>query len=173
MSAPVLTTERLILRRPEARDLEPFVAFCASDRSKWVGGPADRADAWEGFALNLGHWDMLGFGYFHAEAADTHEAVGRIGLRQPEGKPEPEVAFSIYEDRFEGKGLAYEAASACRDWAFNDLKLPSLVSYIDAENTRSKALAERMGASVDDTAPRWENYPTLEVWRHPKPEAVR
>lgn len=172
MTAPVLRTERMTLRRPEPQDLEPFVAFCASERSRWIGGPAPREDAWEGFALNLGHWEMLGFGYFHAELTKTGTPVGRVGLRQQEGKPEPEVAYSIYTDALEGLGLATEAACACRDWAFGDLNLPSLVSYIDPKNIRSQSVALRMGAHVDADAPRWPSHATLEVWRHPKPGAV-
>ena len=173
MTAPVLTTQRMTLRRPEPHDLEPFVAFCATERSRWIGGPAPREDAWEGFALNLGHWELLGFGYFHAELTATGEPVGRIGLRQPEGKPEPEVAFSIYTDEMEGKGLATEAACACRDWAFGAVGLPTLVSYIDPANARSQAVARRMGATRDPDAARWPSHSTLEVWRHPKPEVVQ
>ena len=170
MGWPVLTTERLELRRPTPDDFEAFVAFCASDRSKWVGGPADRADAWEGFALDLGHWEMRGYGYFFA--FEGARAIGRVGLRRTEDRPEPELAYALFDARYEGRGLAHEAALAVRDHGWRDQKLPSLVSYIDPENTRSIALAQRLGAMLDPAAPKWAKHDSLSIYRHPKPEGV-
>ncbi|MEP0139746.1 GNAT family N-acetyltransferase, partial [Tateyamaria sp.] len=51
-----------------------------------------------------------------------------------------------------GKGYAFEGATAFRTWALTELNLPSLVSYIDDDNLRSRALAERLGAWLDDRA---------------------
>ncbi|MEO1920150.1 MAG: hypothetical protein ABGW81_10695 [Paracoccaceae bacterium] len=67
MTSPVLETSRLKLRKPLPEDFPAFEAFCSRDRSKWVGGPADRRDAWEDFTSNLGHWVIRGYGYFHVE----------------------------------------------------------------------------------------------------------
>lgn len=170
MGWPVLRTERLELRRPTPEDFEAFAAFCALERSKWVGGPADRADAWEGFALDLGHWEMRGYGYFFAFLDGA--AIGRIGLRRTECRPETELAFSLFDGAYEGKGLAYEAAVVVRDHGWQDQHLASLVSYIDPANTRSVALAERLGASPDHTAPKWGKHNQLRVYRHPKPEVA-
>lgn len=173
MTSPVLETSRLMLRKPVPDDYPAFEAFCARDRSKWVGGPADSSDAWDGFTSNLGHWVMRGYGYFHVELKKTGDAVGRVGLRRTIERPETEVAFSIYEDRFEGQGLAYEAAVAVRDHAYDDLGMSTVVSYIHPDNARSIALVKRMGAELDSDAPLWPRHKDLLVYRHPAPEAIQ
>ncbi|MEI6099669.1 MAG: GNAT family N-acetyltransferase, partial [Alphaproteobacteria bacterium] len=52
-------------------------------------------------------------------------------------------------DGQEGYGFATEAAAALRDWARRTLRHLQLVSYIDSANSRSIAVAKRMGAVVD------------------------
>lgn len=63
----------------------------------------------------------------------------------------------------EGHGFAFEAAHALCQWA-RDAGLPALVSYVDAGNTRSRRLAERLGAVLDPEAARPD--PTDLVYRH-------
>ncbi len=53
---------------------------------------------------------------------------------------------------------------ALRDWAFQDRKLKTLVSYIDPDNARSIRLAERLGATIDDHARKQD--PDDLVYRH-------
>ena len=65
----------------------------------------------------------------------------------------------------EGQGIAFEAASAVKAYAKGQLKLPSLVSYIDAGNQRSIALATRLGAYRDFAAETHINH-EAQCWRH-------
>ena len=48
--------------------------------------------------------------------------------------------------RAEGKGYALEAAVASIDFAFDELGWPRVDHIIDEGNTRSQALAERLGS---------------------------
>jgi RimJ/RimL family protein N-acetyltransferase len=73
------------------------------------------------------------------------------------------------EQDFEGQGLAFEAALAARTHAALYQNLDGVISYIAPGNTRSIALANRLGA-------RFEREGTLldtpcHIYRHPK-EAV-
>jgi hypothetical protein len=61
-------------------------------------------------------------------------------------------------------GYAGEAALALRDLAFADLKLPTLVSYVDPHKRGCIAVAERLGAQRADMAPRQD--PEDVVFRH-------
>jgi len=54
----------------------------------------------------------------------------------------------------EGRGIAFEAAACLRDWARDVAGLDGLVSYVDAANLWSCALAVRLGAWRDDLAAR-------------------
>jgi RimJ/RimL family protein N-acetyltransferase len=88
----------------------------------------------------------------------------------PEGWPEHELGWSVWNPAVEGKGFAFEAAKAARDFAWTELGWAGAVSYIDPGNDRSIALARRMGAVLDEDAASPGDGEAL-VFRHPAPEA--
>ena len=112
MTAPVLTTDRLILRLPDKRDQPAMLRFFMSDRARFYGGPYDLAGAWRYFAAQIGHWALHGFGMFAITAKDSGATLGLAGPWQPPTFPEPEMAWLLTEARHEGKGLASEAVAA-------------------------------------------------------------
>lgn len=169
-SAPRLETDRLILRGPELRDADPLIAFLQDKtRADGFGHIPQRGDAWRWFALNVGHWHIHGYGYFTIEMKDTGTPAGICGIWNPEGWPEPEIGWSVFTG-YEGKGIAHEAALRARRWAYDALGFNTLTSNIVPGNTRSVALAERLGAwferSYDNVHMGAEN-----LYRHPGPEA--
>ncbi|MGB7261323.1 MAG: GNAT family N-acetyltransferase [Albidovulum sp.] len=170
MIAPTLQTERLTLRGPEARDYEPIAAFFADDvRSRGFGGPQNRNEAWRWFASMIGHWVLHGYSFWILDTR-AGETVGMVGIWGPEGWPEPELGWVMFENG-EGKGYAYEAALAVRAHAYQNLGFTTLSSNIFPGNTRSIALAERMGAVRERE---YDNvtHGTEIVYRHPGPEAL-
>jgi RimJ/RimL family protein N-acetyltransferase len=64
----------------------------------------------------------------------------------PEWK-EVEVGY-VFERAAWGRGLATEAARALVDWAFANLEVEYVISAIQSENTRSQAVAARLGMDV-------------------------
>lgn len=170
-NAPTLETDRLILRGPEKADAEAMIAFLMDeDRSDGFGGYAYRSDAWRWFTLNVGHWHWHGYGYFTIQDKATGEPAGITGIWNPDGWPEPEVGWVVF-DGFEGKGIAFEAATRAREWAYNDLGFTTLTSNIVPGNTRSIRLAERMGATYERTYHN-PNMGEDMLYRHPGPEAL-
>jgi len=169
--APMLETPNLILRGPEPRDAEAVIAFLLDQRRAAGFGPAaNRGEAWRWFALNIGHWHLHGYGYFTIEDRQTGAPAGITGVWNPEGWPEPELGWVVF-DGFEGRGIAHEAASRARRYAYEDLGLTTLTSNIVPGNTRSIALAERLGAWFE------REYDNISMgrdflYRHPGPEAV-
>lgn len=171
LNIPRLETPRLILRGPEPADFEPLCAFLTDPvRSKGFGFEKDRPTAWRWFALNIGHWALHGYGYFIIQLKETGEACGISGIWNPEGWPEPEVGWVVF-DGFEGKGIAFEAANRARDWAYTDLGFNTLTSNIVPGNERSVALAERMGAWHESS---YQNVHMGEemLYRHPGPQEL-
>jgi RimJ/RimL family protein N-acetyltransferase len=167
---PVLHTDRLTLRAPGPQDWEAFRAFALSDRSAHVR-PADydAQKAWRAFGHIVGHWALRGFGLFIFSLRGTDRGIGMAGPWFPEGWPEHEIGWSVWDSAAEGRGFAAEAAAAAREHAFRDLGWTTAVSYIDPGNTRSIRLAERLGAVRDDSAATPDpTDPTL-VYRHPRP----
>lgn len=167
-----LETERLILRRPTGGDWPRVGDFFMSDRAAMVGGPYTLGKAWRHFASEVGHWDILGFGMWAVTAKGDDTILGLVGPWCPADWPETEIGWLVF-DGAEGKGIAFEAARAAIDHAFAELGWDTAVSYIDAGNTRSIALAEKLGASLDPVAPQPKPDQPCLVYRHPKPEAAR
>lgn len=170
-NAPRLETRNLVLRGPEHGDIEPMIDFLMDKERAWGFGSYDnRHDAWRWFGLNIGHWHIHGYGYFTIEDSETGQIAGITGIWNPDGWPEPELGWALFEG-FEGRGIAYEAAACARDWAYSDLGFMTLTSNIVPGNARSIALAERLGAWAERT---YQNvYMGAEVlYRHPGPASL-
>ncbi|WP_371056342.1 GNAT family N-acetyltransferase [Rhodosalinus sp. K401] len=172
---PRFETERLILRAPEARDWETAAAFLVSDRARFIGGPYTQTAAWRVFGHAVGHWVLRGYGQFVLEEKASGSLLGSVGPWYPNGWAECELGWSLWHASAEGKGYACEAAERLRRFAYDDLGWTTAVSYIDADNARSIALAERLGCVRDREArlPVGEGSEddATEVWvfRHPAP----
>ncbi len=168
----VIVTARLRLERPAPAHLPGFLAFYASPRAARLGWQRPGAEARAFWDLLDAHWSEKGFGWFALVEAATGRALGMCGPWAPAHLPEPELAWSLWQDRDEGKGLAFEAAVAARAHAFGPLGWTTAVSYIAKENLRSAALARRLGARPDGDWITSKGKLTT-VWRHPVPEALR
>ncbi|WP_120634460.1 GNAT family N-acetyltransferase [Ruegeria sp. EL01] len=170
LHVPSLETERLTLRGPEARDFESIAAFFADKERSWgFGGPLGRNEAWRWFASMIGHWVLHGYGFWTVETKDG-QPLGIVGVWGPEGWPEPELGWVMFEGG-EGKGYAREAAEEVRRYAYEVLGFETLSSNIIPGNNRSIALAERLGAQYERS---YENvsHGTELVYRHPGPDQL-
>ncbi|MBY6046090.1 GNAT family N-acetyltransferase [Vannielia litorea] len=165
VNIPVVETERLLLRANRESDFEAYLAFDASERSHWVGGPIDRWTSWRKFLSTLGHWALHGYGLWTVEIKDTGAVAGRVGFNNHDGWLEPEIGWSIF-DGFEGQGIAREAAEAALAYGARHFGIDGPISYIHPDNTRSAALAERLGAHREREV-EFFNAPCV-VWRHPR-----
>lgn len=168
---PELETDRLRLRLPRMGDMDAHVAFRASERSKGVGGPYDAASSFHHLAGIIGQWQLRGYGRWMVADKATDAPLGIVGIYHPEDWPEPEIGWSLYEAG-EGRGLAAEAAIATRDYAYGTLGWSRIISLIMADNTRSIALAERLGCRKDGVFDHGA-FGALDVWVHPGPETLQ
>lgn len=160
---PELETDRLVLREPIVRDWPGFEALLVSDRAGFMGGPYTKPTAWGVFCHGIALWRLYGYGSLTLEHHETGAYLGQVEINHGPLFPEAELGWQVTAEA-EGHGYAFEAANALRDWAFRVRRLPSLVSYIDPENTRSIRLAERLGGRIDPEAPKQD--PEDLVYRH-------
>jgi RimJ/RimL family protein N-acetyltransferase len=167
---PVIETDRLRLRAPVKEDFEAVAVFLGGPRAAYVGGARPRLEAWKSFATIVGTWLLDGYGYWSVERRADGVLVGAVGYQGPPRFAEIELGWDLY-DGFEGHGYATEAARAARDWGFATAGFPTVVSYVDAANARSIAVADRLGCTRDAHAARPD--PEDIVFRHPSPEALR
>ncbi|PTX54423.1 RimJ/RimL family protein N-acetyltransferase [Litoreibacter ponti] len=167
MTPPTLHTERLTLRAPTMDDWPAYKAFYASDATRFTGGPYDAKQSWTLFAGDLGHWGLMGFGWFILD--DGTGAVGACGLHHPPHQADPEIGWNTFPTA-QGKGYATEAARTVLDWGWTTLKPARIVSYIDRGNMASKAVAAKLGATfAGDMA---AHDPACETWVHSQAEAA-
>lgn len=146
MNSPVLFTERLVLRRPVAKDFDAWAAFNADPETMThLGGPVARSVAWRGLCAMSGAWDIAGFAMFSVIERATGKWVGRMGPWQPEGWPGTEVGWGVARE-FAGKGYAYEGAVAAMDYAVDVLRWETVIHTIAPDNDRSWKLAKRLGS---------------------------
>jgi RimJ/RimL family protein N-acetyltransferase len=169
---PLLETERLTLRAPGMQDWDAWCDFIIrDDRSKFVrAGEMDEPKAWRALCHITGMWALRGYGSFVFTMKGEARALGMTGPWHPWEWPEREIGWTIWSTEAEGKGLAFEAATAARAFAFETLGWDSAVSYIHPENIRSISLANRLGATLEPGARFPGEGPAL-VYRHPRPEA--
>ena len=165
---PVIETQRLILRGPEAEDYPDFKATFSSYRSRFMGGPLNAYEAWMLYAAEIGHWQIRGFGMWMIHDKVTDETYGMAGGWQPAQWPEAEIAWIIWPGKG-GHGYALEATNAARDFYYSQ-GWEGAVSYLDPMNLDSIRLAERLGAVKDKAAHTVDGNDI--VYRHPSPAAL-
>lgn len=161
---PEIETDRLRLRLPKASDVDAHIAFRASDRSVGVGGPYDEYSSFHHLEGIIGQWQLRGYGRWMVADKATDDPFGIVGIYHPLDWPEPEIGWSLYEAG-EGKGIAFEAATATRDYAYDTLGWTRIVSLIMPDNARSIRLAERMNCRKTNVF----NHPdfgALDIWVH-------
>lgn len=148
--APVLETERLILRGHRLEDFDAIAEQWANPEVvKYIGGtPSSREASWSRLLRYPGHWQMLGFGYWAIFLTDG-TFVGEIGLADYQRDIAPsldglaEMGWVI-SPAFHGQGYALEAARKVLDWADTHLDR-QLCCIIAPEHTASIRLAEKCG----------------------------
>lgn len=164
---PTLETERLRLRPMTFDDWPAYQEVMCTERALFMGGPYEKQAAWGWFCNDIAQWPLFGHGALIAEERATGQPVGQVGINHGPFFPEFELGWFVYPEA-EGKGYAFEAAEALRNWGFETFGLKTLVSYISPENMRSRKLAERLGAVLDPNATGPD--PSDLVYRHPHPE---
>jgi RimJ/RimL family protein N-acetyltransferase len=149
---PVLSTKRLILRSFFDMDLEEWTEICSdADAMQFAGGPLDREGAWRDIALQLGHWNLRGFGNWALELRETGQLIGRAGLWEPPDWPGVELSWLLGRPWW-GHALATEASVKVLEWAIDVLRLKHVVCVVQGEDTGSQEVAHRLGLHYEREA---------------------
>ena len=143
----MIATERLLLRQWRDEDLEPFAALNA-DPVVMEHFPATMArEASDAFAdHNRERIAERGWGLWAVEADGAF--IGFVGLNEPDFMPGVEIGWRLARGAW-GKGYATEAARAAAAYAFEELRLPEIVSFTATTNLRSQRVMERIGMTRD------------------------
>ena len=148
----MIETPRLCLRSHRYSDLKDCVAMWSDPRvTQYIGGkPSTETQTWARLQAYVGHWAMLGFGYWVIETKDRREFAGEIGLADFKReiaspmKSDPEIGFAL-ASAFHGMGFATESAIAVLAWADLHLASKRTVCLINPENAASQRVVEKCG----------------------------
>lgn len=146
-----METERLILRELELDDLDPLAAILGdADGMRFYPHPFARAETRDWILRNRTRYAEDGHGLWAVVLKADWELVGDCGLtiQTVEGVPELEIGYHIQRAKWR-RGLATEAAFACRDFAFSVLGGDRLISISSQGNIASQGVAKNLGMTFE------------------------
>lgn len=165
---PVLESTHVSLQPPNIGDFETYFGIMDGTRGQYImPQPVTRADVWLDFCAMTATWLLRGHGMWAVHAKSTGRVEGFVLIGAEPGDRCHEIGFMVRAEA-EGQGIAFEAGELARDWAWDVLQVPELVNYVAPANTRSAALAERLGGQ------RGEDYDSdTHVYHYPHPETAQ
>lgn len=142
-----MTNVSIILRQWQDNDLEPFAAMNADAEvmrfyPKTLN-PAESQEAWLRMRTAL---DQRGWGMWAVEVDGA--LAGCTGLFEPKFTAHFTPCIEIgwrFRREYWGRSIAYASALAVQAFAFENLKVPELLSWTAVINRRSQRLMERLG----------------------------
>ena len=147
VTQPVLHTERLHLKPLTLEDIDAFHTIWGDPAVIWWGHrpSLDETRAFAHDLLGRSPFAPAGTGWWLLIDRSTGEVVGD-GVLQPVPRPTREIEVGWHLARAHwGVGFATEAAKRLLHHGFVSLDLPTIVADIALQNSRSIAVADRIG----------------------------
>jgi RimJ/RimL family protein N-acetyltransferase len=167
VAAPLLETTRLILRPHAAEDFPECVAMWRDPQvvKYTIGSESPPPRTWQRLLAYLGHWQLLGFGYWAVQSKATGKYIGELGFAdfhrdfQPSIAGIPEIGWALSVPAH-GQGYATEALSRVIEWGDAHLRNSRTVCIVHRDNAPSLRLAQKLGYGIvllaaSDERPDW------------------
>lgn len=148
----ILETERLILREMTVEDFDALYAVLSdADIMQHYPYTFDEARVRGWIDRNIERYQIFGFGLWAVVLKESNEMIGDCGLTMQMigNKIKPEIGYHIRRD-CQRKGYAKEAASAVRDWTFQNTPFHIIFSYMKYTNAPSSFAAVSWGCKQVD-----------------------
>lgn len=146
----ILETGRLFLRELQLSDLDDLAGVLGdAETMRFYPHPKSREETMVWIEWSRRSYVANGFGLWGLVLKEGGNLVGDCGLtlQDVEGETLVEVGYHL-EKRLWHRGLATEAALACRDHAFEVVGVDRLIALIRPENEPSWRLAQRLGMRI-------------------------
>ncbi len=165
----MIATPRLLLRPMRAEDAAELLYIFGDTKvmASFGSAPFDHTQMDQWVQRNLAHQARHGYGLFSVILKTSGLLVGDCGLEHMEvdGVQAAELGYDFRSDYW-NQGLATEAATAVRDYAFQVLKLPRLISLICHDNIASQRVAEKVGMRRDRALTRYDHAYWMYILTH-------
>ena len=151
-AVPVLDTGRLVLRGHRLDDFADYVALWADPVvTRYIGGrPSSEEETWTRLLRGVGHWSLMGFGYWAIIEKASGRFAGEVGFVDLKRSIQPSLAGApengwVLAPWAQGRGLATEAVQAAIDWGAPRFGERRMVCLIHPDNHASLRVAEKCG----------------------------
>ena len=166
-----LETDRLTMRPHVLEDYDDsFAMWSNPEVIRFIGGqPFTREEVWARLLRYVGHWTLLGFGYWVVRDKASGRFVGEVGFAnfrrqiEPPLNGTPEVGWAL-TPAFQGRGYATEAVRAALRWADAEWPAADTACIVAPENTPSLRVAQKCG-SVEWARGSYKGKPTIHLRR--------
>ncbi|MBS9781718.1 MAG: GNAT family N-acetyltransferase [Gammaproteobacteria bacterium] len=147
----MIETQRLILRQWQEKDKQHYAEINTdTEVMRYFPDIMTLTESDVQIEVMQAKIEKNGWGYWAVELKQTNELIGKVGLNPVELHSDiPETPFVEMGWRLAKKhwrqGYAYEAATACLDYAFNILELNSVYACTALTNIPSQQLMKKLG----------------------------
>ena len=143
----IIETERLILREYNLADFQDLYEILSdSENMSHYPKPYDENGTKRWIHWSIDNYEKYGFGLWAIELKNSGQFIGDCGITMQniDGESLPEIGYHIHKNHWR-KGYAKEAASAVRDWFFENTEFPAVYSYMTHTNVPSYSTAASVG----------------------------
>lgn len=143
----ILETKRLLLRPYTEEDIPSLHSIFSDPQTMaYYPAPFTYEQTYNWVKRNQRRYREDGYGLWAICLKENNTFIGDCGLvkQMIAGKTEVEIGYHIHK-KYWSKGLATEAAKACKEYGFQYLQLNKLISMIDPNNMASIRVAEKIG----------------------------
>lgn len=149
----ILETKRLYLREMCQNDYSSLCEILQDGEAMYAyEGAFSDEEVQEWLDRQIARYQKWGFGLWAVVLKETDEMIGQCGLTMQPWKDRDvlEIGY-LFRRAYWHKGYAIEAASMCKQYAFEVIDADEVCSIIRDMNTASQKVAIRNGMSVKDS----------------------
>ena len=148
----LIETQRLYLRELTQEDYPSLCRILQDEETMYAYEGAftdDEVQTW--LDRQFMRYETLGFGLWAVVLKENDRMIGQCGLTIQTWKEEEvlEIGY-LFERKYWHQGYATEAAVACKQYAFEQLKADEVCSIIRDSNVASQNVAIRNGMKIAD-----------------------
>lgn len=149
----ILETERTYIRELNQNDYSDLCKILQNPTVMYAyEGAFNEEETQSWLNRQIQRYKEYGFGLWAVILKETNTFIGQCGITMQEVNETfvPEIGYLFCNDYWH-QGYAVEAAKACKEYAFNTLKVPEIFSIIRDNNIPSQNVAIRNGMTYKFT----------------------
>ena len=150
----VLETKRLRLTNWAPEHVDDLMLLHGDPRVTRFFSPEGKAEDRARAEERLAHWAELfstrRLGKLRVTDRESGAFLGRAGYGVHGADATPEIGYAFLPDHW-GKGYAFEAASALRDWYFRETDGGHFIGFADSDHAASLHILKKIGMTPTHT----------------------